>query len=300
MKLELLKTSAIATGVALAMAALGAQAATQPGLSTAGASSSAKFTGGATVNGGASYLAEVPAEVAADLVATITPAAADIGKEGGIVVIAEVGNLGFFIKLSGGIWVPWDGASILPTVTKTLAAAESVSILDDLVGNDTSLAGLTIKAYVGYYTGANAAATITYTAAPMQMKIAAKASTSCPVNTTAFAGQTVDGKPLCSLPTGEALTTDTHLTNNFVYYIDGTVFIGEDADTLIADKVKLTIDAGTKIIVAESASALAINRGGMLFANGSATHPIIMTSELDVEGIDAVNTRGKWGGIVMS
>ncbi len=45
MKLELLKTSAIATGVALAMAALGAQAATQPGLSTAGASSSAKFTG---------------------------------------------------------------------------------------------------------------------------------------------------------------------------------------------------------------------------------------------------------------
>ena len=117
MKLELLKTSAIATGVALAMAALGAQAATQPGLSTAGASSSAKFTGGATVNGGASYLAEVPAEVAADLVATITPAAADIGKEGGIVVIAEVGNLGFFIKLSGGIWVPWDGASILPTVT---------------------------------------------------------------------------------------------------------------------------------------------------------------------------------------
>jgi len=300
MKLELLKTSAIATGVALAMAALGAQAATQPGLSTAGASSSAKFTGGATVNGGASYLAEVPAEVAADLVATITPAAADIGKEGGIVVIAEVGNLGFFIKLSGGIWVQWDGASILPTVTKTLAAAESVSILDDLVGNDTSLAGLTIKAYVGYYTGANAAATITYTAAPMQMKIAAKASTSCPVNTTAFAGQTVDGKPLCSLPTGEALTTDTHLTNNFVYYIDGTVFIGEDADTPIADKVKLTIDAGTKIIVAESASALAINRGGMLFANGSATHPIIMTSELDVEGIDAVNTRGKWGGIVIS
>ena len=300
MKLELLKTSAIATGVALAMAALGAQAATQPSLSTAGASSSAKFTGGATVNGGASYLAEVPAEVAADLVATITPAAADIGKEGGIVVIAEVGNLGFFIKLSGGIWVPWDGASILSTVTKTLAAAESVSILDDLVGNDTSLAGLTIKAYVGYYTGANAAATITYTAAPMQMKIAAKASTSCPVNTTAFAGQTVDGKPLCSLPTGEALTTDTHLTNNFVYYIDGTVFIGEDADTPIADKVKLTIDAGTKIIVAESASALAINRGGMLFANGSATHPIIMTSELDVEGIDAVNTRGKWGGIVMS
>ena len=61
MKLELMKTSAIATGVALAFASLSAQAATQPSLTTAGASSSAAFTGGATVNDGASYLAEVPA-----------------------------------------------------------------------------------------------------------------------------------------------------------------------------------------------------------------------------------------------
>ena len=49
MKLELMKTSAIATGVALAFASLSAQAATQPSLTTAGASSSASFTGGATV-----------------------------------------------------------------------------------------------------------------------------------------------------------------------------------------------------------------------------------------------------------
>ena len=174
MKKDLLKTSALATGVALALASMGAHAATQPSLATAGAATTAKFSGGATVNDGASYLAEVPAEVAADLVATITPAAADVGKKGGIVVIAEVGNLGFFTKLSGGIWVPWDGASILPTVTKTLTASESVSVLDDLVGNDTSLAGLTIKAYVGYYTGDNALSTITYTAAPMEMKIAGK------------------------------------------------------------------------------------------------------------------------------
>jgi len=177
MKLELMKTSAIATGVALAFASLSAQAATQPSLTTAGASSSAAFTGGATVNDGASYLAEVPAEVAADLIATIAPAAGDVGKEGSLVVIAEVGDLGFFIKLSGGIWIPWDGATILPMMTKTLTASESVNVLDNLVGNDTSLAGLSIKAYVGYYTGTDAAATITYTAAPIEMKIAEKAGT---------------------------------------------------------------------------------------------------------------------------
>ena len=196
MKLELMKNSAIATGVALAFASLSAQAATQPSLTTAGASSSAAFTGGATVNDGASYLAEVPAEVAADLIATIAPAAGDVGKEGSLVVIAEVGDLGFFIKLSGGIWIPWDGATILPMMTKTLTASESVNVLDNLVGNDTSLAGLSIKAYVGYYTGTDAAATITYTAAPIEMKIAEKAGTACPTNTTALAGLTFADKPV--------------------------------------------------------------------------------------------------------
>ena len=300
MKLELLKTSAIATGIGLAIASMGAQGATQPSLTTAGASATAKFMGGATVNDGASYLAEVPAEVAADFVATIAPAAGDVGKEGGIVVIAEVGDLGFFIKLSGGIWIPWDGSSILPTVTKTLTASESVNVLDDLVGNDTALAGLTIKAFVGYYTGAASAATITYTALPMEMKIAEKAASSCPTNTTSLAGVTFAGKPVCQLPTADPILSDTHLTNNFSYFFDGNVFVGADADTAVADKVKLTIDAGTTIFATEGAAALTVRRGGMIFANGSKDHPIIMTSELDVEGIDALNTRGAWGGLVVS
>ena len=300
MKKELLKTSALATGVALALASMGAHAATQPSLATAGAATTATFSGGATVNGGASYLAEVPAEVAADLVATITPAAADVGKKGGIVVIAEVGNLGFFTKLSGGIWVPWDGASILPTVTKTLTESESVSVLDDLIGNDTSLAGLTIKAYVGYYTGDNPLSTITYTAAPMEMKIAEKAADTCPTNTTALSGVTFAGKSVCQLPSGDPILTDTHLTNNFSYFFDGNVFIGADEDTAVADKVKLTIDAGTTIFATEGAAALTVRRGGMIFANGTKDHPVIMTSELDVEGVDALNTRGKWGGLVVS
>jgi hypothetical protein len=300
MKLELLKTSALATGIALAFASIGAQAATQPSLTTAGASATAKFMGGATVNDGASYLAEVPAEVAADFVATIAPAAGDVGKEGGIVVIAEVGNLGFFIKLSGGIWIPWDGSSILPTVTKTLTASESVNVLDDLVGNDTALAGLTIKAFVGYYTGAASVATITYTAMPMEMKIAEKAASSCPTNTTSLSGVTFAGKSVCQLPAGDPILSDTHLTNNFSYFFDGNVFVGADADTAVADKVKLTIDAGTTIFATEGAAALTVRRGGMIFANGSKDHPIIMTSELDVEGVDALNLRGKWGGLVVS
>lgn len=302
MKFDLLKTSAIATGVALAFATIGAQAATQPSLTVAGAATTAKIMGGATVNGGASYLTEVPAEVAADLVATIAPAAGDVGKTGSIVVIAEVGDLGYFVKLSGGIWIPWDGSSILPTVTKTLAASESVTVLDGLVGNDTSLAGLTIKAYVGYYTGAaaDAAANITYTAAPMEMKIAEKASASCPTGTTAGSG-TYNGTSICNLPTG-LVTTDLHLTNNFVYLLAGKMTVGTNTTAALADKTRFTLDAGVTVISpAESNAPIVIDRGGAIFANGNAEHPVVFTVATDLSSsFDAFNTIGQWGGLVVN
>ncbi len=300
MKLELLKTSAVATGVAIALASMGAAAATQPTLSTAGASTTASFKGGATVNGGASYLTEVPAEVAADFVATITPAAADVGQAGGVVVIAEVGNLGYFIKLSGGIWIPWDGSTIVPTIKKTLAASESVTVLDDLVGNDTSLAGLTIKAYVGYYTGTNPLSTITYMAAPMVMKIANSASSSCPTGTSAGTG-TYNGKSICNLPTG-TVTTDLHLTNNFVYFLAGKMTVGNNTSVALADKTKFTLDAGVTVISpAESNAPIVIDRGGAIFSNGSAAKPVIFTVATDLDsGFNAFSTRGQWGGLVIN
>lgn len=54
MKFKRTKMNAIGSGVALGLAAMSAQAADQPTLTTAGAQSSAVFTGGATINGGAS------------------------------------------------------------------------------------------------------------------------------------------------------------------------------------------------------------------------------------------------------
>ena len=134
----------------------------------------------------------------------------------------------------------------------------------------------------------------------MEMKIAEKAASSCPTNTTSLAGVTFAGKAVCQLPAGDPILSDTLLTNNFSYFFDGNVFVGADADTAVADKVKLTIDAGTTIFATEGAAALTVRRGGMIFANGSKDHPIIMTSELDVEGIDALNTRGAWCGLVVS
>lgn len=293
------KTSlgAIASGVALGIASMAAQAEEQPALSTAGAQPSALFTGGATINGGASFLMEVPASEATDLVATIKPASVDVGSSGSLVVILSVPGLGFFNLLSGGIWVPWtESDPISAYKTKILAAEEEITILNGLVGSDTNLTGMTLSAYVGYFTGGNIA-TISYTATPASVTIAEAPSTGCPTNTTSVQGEFAT-KPVCLLP--NAITTDTHLTANNSYFIDGAVFVGTNEDTANDQKIKLTIDAGTTLFASNGQSTLIVDKSAQIHANGSPTNPIIMTTEQDIDGVDALNLRGTWGGLVMN
>ena len=290
------KLSAIASGVALAVASMAATAADQPALTTGGPKTGASFSGGATINGGASYLTTVPAADAVDLVATINPASADVGQTGSLVAVLEVPGVGLFNLLSGGIWVPLDTSNVMPYATKTLEASEEVTVLNGLIGADTNLTGLTLSAYVGYYTGGDLS-NLTYTAAPAAVSISEAPADGCPTNTTSISG-TFAGKPVCSL-TGR-ITTDTHLTANNSYYLDGAVFIGENVDTENDDKISLTIDAGTTIFAPEGVNTLIIDKSAKIYANGTPSNPIIMTSEQDVDGVDALNLRGTWGGLVIN
>ncbi|MFT6094125.1 MAG: hypothetical protein ACJA2Q_002027, partial [Pseudohongiellaceae bacterium] len=287
------KLSTIATAVALGIAAMSVQAADQPILPTAGASAGAVFTGGATINGGASYLSAVPATEAADLVATIKPAAADVGKMGSIVVVAEVPGLGLFNLLSGGIWVPLtDVANVQTFVNKVLSASEEITIIDDLVGVDTNLAGLTISGFVGYYTGGDLA-TLTFSSAPAALAISPAVTAGCPTNTL-DSGLTFKGKPTCTL-TGR-ITSDTHLTSNNTYLLQGQVVIGENV--VAGEKTQLTIDAGTVIFNTGGVHLLVVDRNGQIQANGSAAKPIIFTYEGDETATE--DTRGQWGGLVIN
>ena len=87
-------------------------------------------------------------------------------------------------------------------------------------------------------------------------------------------------------------------TSDNVYILDGAVFVEPGAI--------LRIEAGT-VIKAEDgngldASALIITRGAQIFAEGTATDPIIFTSVNDnISGPDALTyqSRGQWGGIVL-
>ena len=97
------------------------------------------------------------------------------------------------------------------------------------------------------------------------------------------------------------------LTSDTLYTVDGVAFVESGA--------VLNIEAGTVIKFEDgtntNASALVIARGGKIFAEGTATAPIVMTSVLDdlddpddgfqdVIGQDnPVPLRGLWGGVVM-
>ena len=87
-------------------------------------------------------------------------------------------------------------------------------------------------------------------------------------------------------------------TSDNVYVLDGLV--------IVEDGAQLHIAAGT-VIKAEDrtgpdASALVIARGGQIFAEGTATQPIIFTSVQDrISSVDFLTytDRGLWGGLVI-
>ncbi|KAA0224819.1 T9SS C-terminal target domain-containing protein, partial [candidate division KSB1 bacterium] len=87
-------------------------------------------------------------------------------------------------------------------------------------------------------------------------------------------------------------------TADNIYLLNGFVFVEDGA--------MLTIEAGTVIKgkpgQGENSSALIIARGAKIFANGTATNPIIFTAEADdVNDLNdlPLDARGLWGGVII-
>jgi len=285
---------------AVAIATLGFTAITvqaaEPALSIAtasGAATTATFTGGATINNGSSYTATAASSAAIDVNGTLKVAAADVGKKGGLVALIEIPGMGIYQKVSGGFFLPWDGqvSNLKPFANKTLAATEKFIVIDDLIGINANLSGMSFRVYMGYYTGGNIN-TITYTSSPVSFSIAAAPAAGCPTNTTLSSGGTFEGKPVCVL-TG-TVTANTKLTANNVYLLNGAVFIGGDNK----NSATLAIDAGTKVIAPVGLNFLVINRGSKIEALGSEAAPITFT--YDDEANATASTTGRWGGLILN
>ncbi len=121
----------------------------------------------------------------------------------------------------------------------------------------------------------------------------------CPTGTTRVG--TLNGLNRCEV--SGVHTADLHLSAGNIYQLTGIVEIGRDvgADGARAggDPANLTIDAGVTVFGNSGQDALQINRGSKIFANGTATNPVVFTALADVNNTASPTARGLWGGIVI-
>lgn len=104
-------------------------------------------------------------------------------------------------------------------------------------------------------------------------------------------------KTIVMVPTGSLAAGNITWTADKIYKLVGFVRVGEEAvKGTITKKTVLTIEAGTLIIGDRATKGtLIVQRGSQIIANGTATNPIVMTSERAVGEREA----GDWGGLVI-
>ena len=113
--------------------------------------------------------------------------------------------------------------------------------------------------------------------------LAAHAQTPCPA-----AGAVVSIGLGSTVTSGVEITSNTTWTNNNIYLLDGFVYVNSGAT--------LTIQPGTIIKGSlPNKGALIIRQGGVLIANGTATQPIVFTSNQPAGS----RAPGDWGGVII-
>lgn len=93
------------------------------------------------------------------------------------------------------------------------------------------------------------------------------------------------------------ITQDVTLTNDTTWVLDGLVRIGDDN----ANSATITIEPGTVLIGAgQTADYLYVSPGSKIFANGTPTAPIVLTSPQDGFIAGTTPAPGDVGGLVVS
>jgi hypothetical protein len=111
---------------------------------------------------------------------------------------------------------------------------------------------------------------------------------------------------VCQLPQQINGALTVPLRAGTIYSITGRTAVGLDQGVDPAAPIAgsaqgiLTIEAGVRIFASGGSDYLLVNRGSQLFAEGTATNPIIFTSRQNVEGTTTETSQGQWGGIVLA
>ena len=104
---------------------------------------------------------------------------------------------------------------------------------------------------------------------------------------------------VCTLPTTVNQSDTLPYIPGLLYQLGGQTFVGTDQGFSSSNTaVTLTVEPGV-IVFAQGSSALIVNRGNRLNANGTAARPIVWTSRDNVIGVANDNSQQQWGGIVL-
>jgi hypothetical protein len=145
------------------------------------------------------------------------------------------------------------------------------------------------------------------TVASASVLMSAVALTGCGGSSSSSSSSEPDPTPVDKTTTPAEQGTQAYVTENAslkgdfsedVTLIAGTTYKIE-GEVNFLEGTTLTIPAGTTLYGATGASYLAINRGAMIDARGSATQPIIFTSAQDIAGTAKQNDQGQWGGVTI-
>ena len=109
----------------------------------------------------------------------------------------------------------------------------------------------------------------------------------------------------CQLPAKITGTLVVPLRSGTIYSVSGRVDVGDDqggdaaAPKAGAAKGVLTLEPGVKVFGSAGLDYIVVNRGSQIYADGTASQPIIFTSKQSVEGTTGVDSIGQWGGLVI-
>ncbi|MEO5581051.1 MAG: Ig-like domain repeat protein [Saprospiraceae bacterium] len=186
------------------------------------------------------------------------------------------------------------------TLAATINAPEGLSefnvlkngaAFDNIAGAGASQ---TVLSYSKEYTIENlpAGSIVNFTLQAVDTKNQSSILTNIPVTITA-----VPPKSIIVIPAGSLADGAVSWTADKIYKLSGFVRVGEESTKgTITKRTTLTIEPGTLIIGDRATKGtLIVQRGSKIVANGTASNPIIMTSER------AAGTReaGDWGGLVI-
>jgi len=111
---------------------------------------------------------------------------------------------------------------------------------------------------------------------------------------------------VCQLPQQILGNLTVALRAGTIYSISGRTEVGTDmgidpaAPTAGSAQGILTVEPGVTIFASSGGDYLLVNRGSQIFAEGTATTPIVFTSRQNVEGTTTLESQGQWGGIVLA